>query len=302
MVINRISSAGIHHNTVSDSLRVQSKLSKTQQQVSSGMVSNDFQGLSGKVETFVQMEGKMKKTNTFIQTNTLVLSRLQTTDVALDQIIDIADDFKNLLMTRNTGGAGNSVPFGTSARGLMQSLGAQLNTSQEGRYLFGGTKTDVPPVVSPIPSNAITGIPDDIYYQGNNQNLSAKVQENYDVDYGVRANDPAFQKLIAAMNLGLAGDSANSSQQLSESTEMIKQALDEIIALRAKVQQNTVNITDINERHEQLNLYWKGYTESISKTDLTKASIDIAMDTAVLQATYQTFSTISGLKLTDYLR
>jgi flagellar hook-associated protein 3 FlgL len=281
MVNTRVSSAGIHHNTLSDALRVQSKLAKTQGQVSSGLKSQDFQGLSGQVETFVQMEGKMKKTNTFIQTNTVVLSRLQTTEVVMEQIIDISDDFKNLLMTRNNAASGPSAQFAVSAKALMKSLGSQLNTSQEGRFLFGGTKTDLPPVVDPIPAN---------------------VQENYDVDYGVRANDPAFQKLVAAMNLGLAADGANSSEQLSQATAMLASALEEIVALRAEVQQNVVNITDINERHTQLNLYWKGYTESIAKTDLTAAAIDISMDQAILQASFQTFSTITSLKLTDYLR
>lgn len=302
MVVSRVSTFGMHQTTISDSLRVQSRLANTQNQLSSGLKSSDFEGLHGSVETFVQMEGKMKKTASFLQTNTLVLARLQTTEVALDQVIDIADDFKNLLIVRNNAASGNNVEFAVSARALLESLGAQLNTTQEGRYLFGGTKTDTPPVVSPIPGSAVPGVPDDGYYQGNDQDLSARVQENYEVPYGVRANDPAFQKLIAAINLGMTADASGSSELLSQATTLVTQAIEDVIAVRAKVQQNTVNITDINERHTQLNLYWKGYTESISKTDITSASIEIAMDQAVLQASFQAFATISSLKLTDYIR
>lgn len=302
MVVSRVSTAGIHQTTIADALRVQSRLANTQNQLSSGLKSSNFEGLSGSVETFVQMEAKMKKTAVYIDTNTLVLSRLKTSEVALDQIIDIGDDFKNLLIIRNNAASGNNVEFAVSARALLESLGAQLNTTQEGRYIFSGTKTDTPPVVSPIPGSASTGLPDDGYYQGNDQDLTARVQENYDVPYGVRANDPAFQKLIAAMNLGLTGDSSGSSEILTQATTLITEALENVIAVRAKVQQNTVNINDVNERHTQLNLYWKGFTESIAKTDITAASIEVAMDQAVLQASFQAFSTITSLKLTDYIR
>lgn len=302
MVVSRVSTQNVHQRTIADALKVQSNLATLQGQISSGNKSTNFQGLNGKVETFVQMEAKMKKTQTFVDNNNLVISRLQTTEVALDQIIDIADAFKNLLVTRNNGAVGNSVQFKTSAEAMLKSLGGQLNTQQEGRYLFAGTKTDTPPVLENIPGTEVPGVPDDGYYKGNNESLVVRVQENYNMEYGVRANDPAFQKLVAAMNLGLTADANNSDEQLTQATEMIADALSDVIAVRARVQQNIVNINDINDRHSQLKLYWKGFTESISKTDIVAASIEVSTNQAVLQASFQAFSTISQLKLTDYIR
>lgn len=302
MVVSRVSTANLHQRTISDSLRVQSDLANLQNQVSSGMKSDNFQGLTGKVETFVQLEAKMKKSQTLVETNTLLVSRLQTTEVALDQIIDLADDYKNLLLVRNNAASGDSVEFTIAARTMLETVAAQLNTSQEGRYLFGGTKTDTAPVVSPVPGSALAGVPDDNYYQGSNIDMAARVQENYTITYGVRANDPAFQKLIAAFNLGLNADASGSTEMLGKATELVQEALNEVIAVRARVQQNIVSIEDINARSEQLNLYWKGFTEQISKTDTVSASIEIATNQAILQASFQAYSTISSLRLTDFIR
>lgn len=302
MAISRVSTASLHQKTITESLRVQSTLVDLQNQVSSGMQSTTFQGLSGKVETFVQLEAKMKKTQTLVDTNTLIVSRLQTTQAALDQIIDLADDYKNLLLVRNNAASGDTVEFTIAATSILETIASQLNTSQEGRFLFGGTKTDVPPVTTPVPTNALLGEPDDNYYQGNNAALVARVQESYTIDYGVRANDPAFQKLIAAINLGISADGSDTQELLSQATEMAASALEDIIAVRAKVQQNIVSIEDINSRSEQLNLYWKGFTEQISKTDIVSASIEISTNQAILQASYQAFSTISSLRLTDFIR
>jgi flagellar hook-associated protein 3 FlgL len=220
----------------------------------------------------------------------------------MTSVIDLADDFQDLLIQRQNPGSGEALQFEVSAQGILKSLAAQLNTAQEGRYLFSGTKTDVPPIKDEIPPPFTPSIPDDLYYQGNNDDISARVQENFEVQYNVRANDPAFQKLFAAIHLGIDAASSSDSVNLTTATAMVTEAVDELIAVRAKVQQDVVNIGEINERHEQLNLYWKGFSEKIIKTDLLSASTEVAMGEAILQASFSSFSKLNQLRLTDFLR
>ncbi|MCH2546193.1 MAG: hypothetical protein MK052_01085 [Alphaproteobacteria bacterium] len=302
MAITRVSTYAMHQTTLGDVTRLQANLAKLQNQISSGVKANDFEGLNGQVETFVQFEGKIKKTQTFIENNTVTLSRMQTTDVALDQIISIADDFQDLLIQRRNPVSGDSLQFEISARAMLEATAAQLNTAQEGRFLFGGTRTNIPPVTTPVPGSNSIGVPDDGYYVGNDTNLFARVQETFEVQYNVRANEAGFQKLFAAMNMGLSADASGSQDQLVAATTLVTEALDEIISVRARVQQNIVNVEEINERHEQLNLYWKGLNEKIIKTDLLSASTEVAMGEAILQASFSSFSRLNQLRLTDFLR
>ncbi|MGB1540081.1 MAG: hypothetical protein ACPG80_03910, partial [Rickettsiales bacterium] len=192
--------------------------------------------------------------------------------------------------------------FSISADAMRKAAAAQLNTNQEGRYLFGGSRTDVPPVPEPIPSTAVPGVPDDIYYQGNSEELTARIQENYEMVYNVRADDPAFQQLFAAISLGIDGDASDSSGVLAEAQQLAGDAIESLIAVRARVQQNMVNVEEVSERHVQLNLYWKGVTEEISKTDILSASTEIALNEAILQASFSSFARLNELRLTDFLR
>lgn len=302
MAITRVSTYAMHQSTLSDVTQLQSRLANLQNQLSSNVKSDNFQGLNGQVEAFVQFEGKMSKTQTLIDNNTLVIARMQTTDVALDQIISIADDFQDLLVQRKSPASGESLQFDISAESMLQALANQLNTAQEGRYLFAGSRTDTPPVADPVTVPEFSGIPDDAYYRGNDVDLYARVQENYDVQYNVRANEDAFQKLFAAIDLGMKADVEDSDEQLTQAITMATEALDGIISIRARVQQNIVNVEEINERHEQLNLYWKGLSEKIIKTDLLATSTEIALSEAVLQASFQSFTRLNELRLTDFLR
>jgi flagellar hook-associated protein 3 FlgL len=302
MTITRVSTYGMHQATLGDVTRLQGRLAELQNQQSSGMRTNNFQGMDGQVEAFVQFEGKMRQTQTLVDNNTLIISRMQTTDVALEQIISIADDFQDLLIQRRNPVSGEALEFSSSARSMLKALGNQLNTAQEGRYLFGGSRTNVAPMPDEIPAPETPGIPDDLYYQGNDTDLFARVQQNFEVQYNVRANEPGFQKLVAAIHLGLQADAQGSQDLLQEATTMATEALDEIISIRSTVQQNIVNVEEINERHEQMNLYWKGLSEKMIKTDVLSVSTEIAMSTAILQASFSSFAQLNQLRLTDFLR
>lgn len=302
MTITRVSTYGMHQATLGDVTRLQGRLAELQNQQSSGMRTNDFQGMDGQVEAFVQFEGKMRQTQTLVDNNTLIISRMQTTDVALEQIISIADDFQDLLIQRRNPVSGDALEFDSSARSMLKAIGNQLNTAQEGRYLFAGSRTNVQPMPDDIPAPEIPGIPDDLYYQGNDTDLFARVQQNFEVQYNVRANEPGFQKLVAAIHLGLQADAQGSDALLQEATTMATEALDEIISIRSTVQQNIVNVEEVNERHEQMNLYWKGLTEKVIKTDVLAVSTEIAMSSAILQASFSSFAQLNQLRLTDFLR
>lgn len=302
MAITRVSTYAMHKTTLSDVTRLQAQLANMQNQLSSGVSTDSFEGMNGSVETFVQFEAKMGKTQTLIDNNTVLMSRMQTTSTVLDQIIDIADSFQDLLIQRRNGATGQDVQFETSSRAMLEAIAAQLNTQQEGRYLFSGSRTNIAPVTTPVPGAGIIGVPDDLYYNGNDTDLYARVQETYDIQYNVRANDEVFQQLFSAINLGLQADALENDGLLQDATTLITEALDGLISKRAYVQQNIVNVEEINARHEQMKLYWTGLNEKIINTDILSVSTEVAMSEAILQASFSSFTRLNELRLTDYLR
>lgn len=298
----RISTFGLHQRTLSDFTKVQSNLFDLQGQISSGIKAKDFEGLNGQVEQFTTIEAKIKKLNAYVNNNSEAISRLKTTRQALENVITIADQIQDLTTLRRNGGLENDVAYEQQVKNLRVSIAKELNVSLEGRFLFGGTKTNVPPVEDGIiPETVTSGVPDDVYYKGSKDNYILRPQENMEKQYNIRADDPAFQKLFAGLSLGLEGDGEDDENKIGDAYTLISEGLEGIIALQARVDADTVDLQDINDRHSTSVTYFKGLADSISKTDLVTASTQVAVDQSILQANFQVFARISSLKLSDYL-
>ena len=299
--IGRISTNALHTRTMSNFARVQEHLATLQNQISSGIKANTFEGLTGQVEQFVGLEAKVGKLKNYINNNTEVQSRMQSSRQAVANTIEIVDDMKNLLMLRRNGAIQDNLAFEQQIKSMRESYINQLNQNVNGRYLFAGTRSDHPPVSQTIPALAVDGEPDAGYYQGSTEDVYVRPQDNYEFAYNVRADAEGFQKVFAAISMSIEGDAADDDTQISAALEMMNDGLNDINLTQTRLDANIVDITQINERHSSAILYYKGITEEISKTDVVSASTEVTLDQTILSATFQTFAKISSLSLADYL-
>lgn len=302
MTIQRISTFSIQQRTLSDTGKVQVELANLQKQLSSGYKTDNFVGLDGQVEHYTAVSSILGKTETYIQDNEVALSRLNTTQLTIEKIIQVADDAKNLILLRRNPSNGNSLDFTARMEALKKTATSLLNTTFEGRYIFGGTRTDVAPVMDPPGTPVAPGIPDDSYYLGSKEDITVRAQDNFDITYNVRADAEGFQKLFAAMSRGQQGDGSNSDGILAEAFTLMQGAIDGINSSQTRVNSNLVILNDINARHSDLKGYWKSVKEQTINTDIVDVSTRISADQAVLQGAFQSFATINRLRLVDFLR
>ncbi|MBN67000.1 MAG: hypothetical protein CMM94_05480 [Rickettsiales bacterium] len=301
MAINRISTFAVFQNTLSDVNQTQSRLFRTQDQISSGVKARDFEGISSKTEQFVDLEARVGKAKLYQEQNSQVKARLETTNVALDQIIQLTDEIEDLMVLRRNGAMADNINFEQQLTDKRDSLIGELNSTFEGRFIFGGTRTNVAPVSQEIPANVELGVPDNGYYQGTDENVTVRAQDNVEIEYNVRADAQGFQKLFASINTALHAHREGEENFMADAVDMVQEANRDIISVQATVNSTIVNLDQINERHQALELYWRGVTETIAKTDVLAASTQVAVDQAVLQASFQVFSQVNQLRLSDYL-
>lgn len=301
--VGRISTYAVFQNTWRNISNTQSTVFDLQGQISSGLKTTNFAGLTGQVEQFTQLTAKLSKAKMYEENNAVAISRLNTTNTALNQIIELADDMEDLMVLRRNPTMANSIAFEQQLKGKLEALASELNTTFEGRFLFGGTKTNVNPVVvdPAVPGPVEVGTLDANYYQGSNEDLVLRAGDNVEIQYNVRADNPAFQKLFGAVALALKGHAENDDAILQQAINMIQEGQAELVSVQASVNTNVVTLGDQNKRHEALRLYWQGVTEEVSKTDVLAASTKLAVDQTVLQASFQAFAQINRLRLSDFL-
>jgi flagellar hook-associated protein 3 FlgL len=301
--LTRISTLSSYNTAISNFQKVQGNLATLQDQISSGKKGRDFESYTGQVEQLTGLEKEVKRLKMYQDHNAETTSRLQTTEQALDSVIDITDKIQDLMTLRNNPVSANSISFPQQLNGLRLSVAKELNVSIEGRYLFGGTRTDAPPVIdNPVPEAFTPGTSDDAYYQGAKENVITRVQDNVDLEFDARADDPAFQKLFSAISLALKGENEKDNALIRQATNLTTEALKEIIALRSNVQSQRTEVDRITLRQKDTQLYFAGVVQEIAEVDKVDAASRVAIDQATLQATFQVYARISGLRLSDFLR
>ncbi len=299
--ITRISTVSLQTRTVSDFTRVQSQLADLQNQISSGVKTDNFQGITGDVEHFTGLEAEIDKLQTLINTNTENISRFRTARNVVESIISVVDNMENFLTLRRNGAFEDKMQFQQQMTDMRENLVRELNSTFGSRFLFGGTRTDTPPVIEPVPAPAEVGVPDDSYYQGSKENLIVRPAKNFDIEFDVRADDEGFQKVMAAIAYSLQADNEDDEDKIAEALTMMQSGLQDIISTQAKLDARLVTMEDINDRHEALKLHFTSVKETLINTDILSASTQVAIDESILTATFQSFARINSLRLVDFL-
>ena len=303
MPLTSVSTYASHQNFLRDLSRTQLDLGNLQNQVSSGFQSDSYEGLSGQVELFTSLNGKIQKSLRYEENNKIAQARINVAGTAIDQSVNTATDLKNLILLQRNSSLAGSLAFDVQIDSHFKALASQFNTNMEGRYLFSGTRTDVKAIDdTKFPTLKVPGVPDDSYYQGSSEDVTLRADEDFDVKYSVRANDPSVQKLMAGLAMAKEGAATKNDALLAKAYEFIDQGQQGLIGVKNKLDATKVQLDSINDRHQSKRLYWTEVTEGQTKTDIVSATTQISINQAMLQASFQVFSRLASLKLVDFLR
>ena len=301
MVSTRIASVSLMNDTLRDVGASQVKLADLQRQISSGNKSQDFVGLDGSVEQFTRVNSQIERSQQYRTNNQVNISKLQTVDVALNNISEIADQMKNNIIGAN-GATISKMNLPQIISDMLANIGSELNATFNGSYLFGGTDTLNPPVPDTTVANNAFGVADDVYYMGAKQDAILRADDRTEIDFPARADDPSIQKIYAAAKLAIEAAGRGDTTQMAKAQQLIQTGIAELSALRSRVGGVIVNVEGIDDRLAALKTHWQELSDGISKTDLVAASTEVASYQSILQASFQVYARLSQLRLSDYLK
>ena len=234
-MVNRVGTAAQHDLMMSNIKLLQSRVSETMIQASSGKAASRYSGIAPDAKRLVGLEATHAQLSQYVANNQIVDQRLQSMETNTSQLLDIASQFKALLVQASSSGNAPNMGLDITAQTLLNQVGALLNVQLDGRYLFAGSATNSPAVdlndpgmVAPpgtYPSTANT-----TYYQGDDVALSTKAGPELDIAYGIRADEAGFEGLIRSLKLvATAVLSPNpDTARLSEALDVVNQAIQDI--------------------------------------------------------------------------
>jgi flagellar hook-associated protein 3 FlgL len=277
---------------------IQSRLRYGNLKISTGKAAHTYAELGADSGRLMRTETALKRSEMFAEQNTRLGHELNLMDGALATVEEIAQEFQQTLIARRSDAGGDNVPLDLEAQGMIDRVVGELNLKVDGRYVFGGSRTDTPPVDA---AQITTNAGDDLFYQGDGIPPSARIDVDSDAAYGVLANDPGFRDLLAGLKTAIAGHGGDDAL-LQDAAALAEKAVDGVIAKRSQLATVTARVESIRASQEGTALYLKDALSDIVDTDIPATMAQISQDQVSLEASYSIMSRLGRLSLTDYLR
>ncbi|NDF12877.1 MAG: hypothetical protein EB060_08730 [Proteobacteria bacterium] len=314
-MITRVSTQSVYNKTIAEFGKRQASIADLNRQITSGREAGDFVQMGSKIRRVQDLETKITRTdgyNTNIDTATI---RLNTMNQSLEDIEQVAKDLLSNITTRRSA-AGSEMPLAQLAKGQLQQIKEALNRSAQGRYLFAGARTDQPPVgdidtqtnlLTPngTPATGVSVTTANVsanYYSGDATVFDVRASDDLTVTYGVTADNDAFKQLIGALNTAIEGQNSNDDTLFKKAFDDATGALNKLITIKSDVNNNLLILDDTKNVHDKFSTYLNQVLSDSEGVDVPSATIKLSLDQTVLQATFQSFAGISGLRLLDFLK
>lgn len=279
---------------------VRARLVDDQAAAASGKAAASYDRIADRAGELLRVRDASAVRSALAERNERLGRELQLMDGALGAVVDIASRARVAVLQRLDGGLGDAVPLEGEIDSLLAQVEDALNTRFDGRYLFGGTRTDAPPVS--LPATPVTTADPTLYYRGDQVRLSVRADLGVELTYGVTADAAPFAELIAALGQARAAHLADDGAGLAAAAAGLGTALDGLADLRAQAGVAAAQLESVTEGQRSALLYLDEVTSSIEDTDLAATLTRIANDQAGLEAAYAVTARLASLSLADYLR
>jgi len=301
-MVSRVSTYAYTNSMITENMRLQTKYSDINTQISSGLKSQDYKGLARDSQYLLAVESSQNKLEAYNSNANTAMSNINIMYSSLGKIEDLAN---SMLSNVTASLGGNQVPSAitkTQADNAMKETADLLNQQVAGRYLFSGSDIDTAPVNLSDPAwipQSAPSVANSTYYQGNSTITSVQVSESHSVAYGVTADSAPFEKILRAYNVLFNNPTGLADR--SEALDLIKQGIDGIANIRGVLSTQAKSVTDQIDKNEQDGTYLGELSSNIKETDIPSASVSLTEVQGQLEASYSASVRVLQLSLVNYL-
>ncbi|WP_024506570.1 flagellin [Bradyrhizobium sp. ARR65] len=299
----RVATFALSDQMIAAALRTQSIMANEQIQESSGVKSQDFAGYGADTQSVINLQVSVTRAQSYIDASTLADSKVQAMYSAVGSMTTLITNLRSQLSAATTGSSASTASLISSAQDMLQEMGSLLNTQYDGEYVFGGADVTTAPVDLSSFSTGTGSLTtaDTSYYQGDAEIASVKVADNQTVDYGVTADNSAFEQTMRLLKF-IANSTSLSSADISQALDLASSALDATSTVQAQLSSASSQIEAASSRQTDYKNYASTLASDLTSVDVAAVTAQLSTYQAQLTASYSAISKIQSLNLADYLR
>ncbi len=308
MTISAVSSAYAPSQASADLKRMQNELGDLQRQTGSGYAHDDLKGYGAAGGRVISARGLIAQTESRIAAAGALRGRLETTDVALGQAADAAEDLR--LGVLKALGDNGGPHLGDFLQRAFDSARTALNTRFEEEALFAGERVDARPIqVESLAALAAVTSVDDIYDEAAREKTIdlgegafAVAERASDLSRGLFEAMRSLQILLDNNGGTLPGDLTD--QQRTDLTALADDLGDARERLLLGQGRNGMAQTQTAAAQTRLQQQSDALTDllgELADADLGEVAMQLSARQTQYRAAAEVFSQVSRVSLLDYL-
>lgn len=308
--MTRISTAGNYQSALLNLMAAQTRQQDAQNRVSTQKVATDLTGFGRGAENLTALKGAQSRIQGFLDTGEVVAARLESQDLALNQIADAIGQARAVIGNVLASDSANVLML--ELQGQFQTVRNGLNARHQGGYLFAGADTTNAPV--DVATLVDLAAAPDVASTFGNDTLTpvSRLAESTSVETGYLADDVGtdifqifrdIQDYHAGPNGPLTGKPTE-AQKTFLTTQLAR-----LDTARTGVTEVTSRNGSLQKRVETLNASHVAQITSLdalvaqkTDADLARAVTDLQLSQVAVQASAQVISQLSQVSLLNFLR
>lgn len=307
--MTRVSNFAQSEAMMAEVLKVQQRLLESQRRVVTGKNAEFYKDIPRDAVVLLGAKTVENRTIQYQRTGIELARKLKIYDVQTNELANVAVDLRQEIITAAASTSGLSIMDRVEA--LFAQAARVLNTTLDGNYLFGGTRTDAPPVNISTLADLIALPAASDAFDNTQQRLSAQTDDTFTMDYGVLADDAAESlfaaiKRVAEFN---AGPDGPFSPQLTEiqrnfllgELPNLIQVIDDLQLEVAQVGTDQQVLEEITIRHQETLDFTRIFISDIEDADAAEAISNLNRDQLALEGSFRVLAQINRLSLLDFI-
>jgi len=292
--------------------QLQTQGTSLESEVATGLKSPDLSGFGADAGKLTNLQSEISQNQGFNDTISTVQANIQQSSSALTGLEKLISNFASGLQSTAFNTSPNTIQ--QTAGQLLQEVGDFLNTQGTDGYIFSGSLTSTPPFNAsglPNPGNLtspVNGAPPTGYYAGNDTAASANVDNNFNVTYGVTADNPAIEKIVRTLNFlanlpaGSPSDtSATDQANVNTAQDLLNQGVIGLQSVIGTLSSQTAELNQIQQEHQNAITLSQTSLSNTESVDPATAISQLNQLETNMQAAFTSISDLQKLSLVNFL-
>lgn len=308
-MINRVGSWDYSNSLFSEYARIQARARETTEQISSGKIGDQYADAGDKASVLATARISAAGIDAYSKATTEVLTRLNIQDLHLQQLSDLSARLRGVIGDALS--TGHAPAFMDEIKGLFDEAVGILNAKLDGKYIYGGSRTDQPPVNATTLAALVAAPATADVFDNSTLKQTQRLDENETMETGILASDIGtglmqLFKDIATFDVsagGPLGQDLTPAQTAFMSTQhvAVPAAQDAINIIAGMNGSRHEQVTNVRDRHESMTAYFAKFIGDIEDVDLAEALTRLNQDQAAAEAAGRMIAQINQMSLLNFL-